>query len=211
MSPMNSNAQESTSFFSGFGFEIGGGYNQLFWSATNADGSTTSFNRTAFSFMPSARIHYQFSIFKKTTLYTFTGYNEFGGHSKLEQSTVILIEDVRYQDQLKFRNLEAGLIGLYNISDLRFGIGAKGNYRIGLEHRYYYENHPQRLDGWRSDDVSYYFNNLSVDVGIRLEYPIFRNILLASEGWFGITDLSKEEHNMFVRENHFRLMVGYRF
>ena len=126
-------------------------------------------------------------------------------------STVILIEDVRYQDQLKFRNLEAGLIGLYNISDLRFGIGAKGNYRIGLEHRYYYENHPQRLDGWRSDDVSYYFNNLSVDVGIRLEYPIFRNILLASEGWFGITDLSKEEHNMFVRENHFRLMVGYRF
>lgn len=69
----------------GFGIEVGAGYNQLFWEANTIFGEEHN-NRTAFSIMPSIRIHYQRSIGSYVTIYSFFGYNEFGGASALDES-----------------------------------------------------------------------------------------------------------------------------
>lgn len=144
-------------------------------------------------------------------MYSFLGYNEFGGHSKLDESDAFLDPNVRYQDEYKFRSIEAGFLGTYPISSLHIGIGAKVNYHFDIEQRYYYENHPGGQNGWQTDDDPFFFNDWSLDAGVRLEYPIYQSFILGTEGWFGITDLGKNKYPIFVRENHFRLMIGYRF
>lgn len=161
--------------------------------------------------MPSARITYEYNIFRNINLNSFVGYNEFGGHSKLHHSDSFLEPDVRYKDQIKFRNIEAGILGEYPISNIYVGIGMKINYHFDVEQQYYYENHPQGQNGWSTSDNSFFFNNWSLDADIRLEYPIFQNFSLGTEGWFGLTDLGKDRYSIFVRENHFRLLLSYRF
>jgi hypothetical protein len=42
VTPLTSAAQEANSFFRGVGIEIGGGYNQLFWDATESGGRKLS-------------------------------------------------------------------------------------------------------------------------------------------------------------------------
>lgn len=207
-------AQDYSNFTNGFGIEVGSGYNQLFWEASGFDGSKINANRTAFSIMPVARLSYKHNIFKQINLYSFLGYNEFGGHSKLDEIDAFLDPTVRYQDEYKFRNIEAGFFGIYPISRLHIGIGAKVSYHLDVEQRFYFENHPQGQNGWQTEDVHFFFNDWSLDAGVRLEYPIFQNFILGTEGWFGLTDLSKKEYDsldMFVRQNHFRLLLGYRF
>lgn len=209
--PQSIIAQESFSFFHGFGIEIGGGYNQLFWEATELDGSKINANRTAFSLMPSARLSYDFNIFKKINLYSFIGYNEFGGYSTLGPSDFILNPDYRYKDQITFKNIESGIFGTYPVSHFVIGVGTKVNYHFDFEQKSYHENHPQGINGWHSSDFSFFFKDWSVDAGIRLEYPIFKSVILTMEGWFGLTDLGKDQYPIFVRENHFRILLGYRF
>ncbi|MEX0720732.1 MAG: hypothetical protein WD059_08705 [Balneolaceae bacterium] len=204
-------AQEASAFFRGLGIEIGGGYNQLLWEATDVDGGKESYDRTAFSLMPSIRISYEFDVFSKINLHPFIGYNEFGGHSKLESVDWFLNSDVLYKDQYRFRNLEFGIYGTYSISRINMGAGFKLNYHLEIEQKNYYENHPQDINGWRTSDNSFLFKDLSLDAGIRLEYPIIQKVKIGAEGWFGITDLGKEEYPIFVRQNHFRLLIGYRF
>jgi hypothetical protein len=50
-----------------------------------------------------------------------------------------------------------------------------------------------------------------LDAGIRLEYLSLTGMSLGTEGWFGISDLGKDEYSIFVKQNHFRILVGYRF
>lgn len=207
-------AQHKVSFLQRFGIEIGGGYNQLFWEATDFNGNKVDANRTSFSIMPAARLSYNHNIFKRLNLYSFLGYNEFGGHSKLDNSDTFLNPNVRYQDEFKFRNIETGFLCTYPISNFHIGVGTKVSYHFDIEQRYYYENHPQGQNGWQTNDNPDFFNYWSLDVGLRLEYPIYQNFLLGTEGWFGITDLSKKEFDsvdMFIKQNHFRLLLGYRF
>jgi hypothetical protein len=207
----SSQAQKASSLFQGFSIEIGGGYNQLFWEATEFDGSKIEADRKAFSLMPSVRISYETNILRKINLSSFVGYNEFGGHSELHHPYSSLDPDVRYKDQIKFKNVEAGFFGKYPISNINIGIGMKVNYHIDFEQRSYYENNPQGQNGWNTSDDSFFFKNWSLDAGFRLEYPIFQNFSFGTEGWFGLTDLGKDKYPIFVRQNHFRLLIGYRF
>ncbi len=88
--PTYSKAQKSSIKPNGFSIEIGAGYNQLFWKARNINGNMTSANRTALSIMPSLRISYEFDVYSKISLYSFLGFNEFGGYSKLGKSSSFL-------------------------------------------------------------------------------------------------------------------------
>lgn len=146
-------------------------------------------------------------------MYSFIGYNEFGGHSNLELSEVFT-PDVRYQDQFTFKNLELGFMGLYTVSKFQVGLGTKLNYHFEFERRYYYENRQDGHNGWQTNNPSYLFNNWSFDAGLRVEYPVYRKFVLATEGWFGLKNLSKianAERDIFVKQNHFRLLLAYRF
>jgi len=205
-------AQLSTILPDGLGIELGIGHNQLFWQAEDIDETTIRANRTALSIMPSARIHYTISVTADAGLYTFFGYNEFGGRSKESQHTAFTNADVLYKDRFRFQNLEAGIIGLYRISHVNVGLGAKANYHLNISQRHHFQNHPQGQDGWGSSDVDFFFKDWSIDGGIRIEYLVTNGISLGGEGWFGLSDLSDvDDISMDIRQNHFRFLLGYRF
>lgn len=217
--PQIASAQLSSIVPDGLGIEIGIGHNQLFWQAEEIDESTIRANRTALSIMPSARIHYTTSVTSSVGLYTFFGYNEFGGHSEENQHSAFTDAEVMYKDRFRFQNLEAGIFGLYRISDFNVGLGAKVNHHLEITQRHHFQNHPQGQDGWGSSDVDFFFKDWSIDGGIRIEYLVFNGITLGGEGWFGISDLSDsnndlsgvDEVSMNIRQNHFRFLLGYRF
>jgi len=219
ISPQFASAQLSSIVPDGLGIEIGIGHNQLFWEAADIDGSTNRTNRTALSIMPSARIFYATSITSSVGLYSFFGYNEFGGHSEENQHSSFTDAEVLYKDRFRFQNLEAGILGLYRISGFNIGLGAKVNHHLKITQRHYFQNHPQGQDGWGTSEVEFFFKDRSFDGGIRIEYLIFNRVTLGGEGWFGISDLSEfendlsdaDEVSMNIRQNHFRFLLGYRF
>ncbi|HKK44937.1 MAG TPA: hypothetical protein VJ964_05415 [Balneolaceae bacterium] len=206
---------QSTSFIpTGLGFEIGAGYNQLFWRAYSPSlDKTTTENRTAFSIMPSFRINYKFNVYSNISLYTFLGFNEFGGYSKLHKQTVILDANALYKDQITFKTFDLGFIGLYKFGDVSIGGGFKLNRHLQIRNRSYYENNPHTPNGWSTDDISYFFKDWSADSGLRIEYSTPLRMILGAESWFGITNLgtSKYATDFHIHENHFRLLIGYRF
>lgn len=84
-------------------------------------------------------------------MYSLIGYNEFGGHSKLDESDAFLPPNVRYQDEYNFRNIEAGFLGTYSISSLHIGIGAKVSYDFDIEKDIITKTiHRNKMDGKRT-------------------------------------------------------------
>ena len=210
--PNIASAQLSSILPDGFGIELGVGHNQLFWQAEEIDGSTVRLNRTALSVMPSVRIHYTTSVTANTGFYTFFGYNEFGGRSEESPHRSFINDDVMYKDRFRFQNLEAGFFGFYRISAVNVGLGAKVNHHLKISQRHHFQNHPLGQDGWNSSEVDFFFKDWSIDGGIRIEYLVTNGISLGGEGWFGLSDLSDvDDISMNIRQNHFRLLIGYRF
>lgn len=210
--PSITSAQQSSILLDGLGIEVGIGHNQLFWHAEHVDEIPIHANRTTFSIMPSVRIHYTISVTADAGLYTFFGYNEFGGRSKESQHIAFTNADVLYKDRFRFQNLEAGIFGLYRISLVNVGLGAKVNHHLNISQRSHFQNHPQEQDGWDSSDVAFFFKDWSIDGGIRIEYLVTNGISLGGEGWFGLSDLSDIDNSSInIRQNHFRILLGYRF
>jgi hypothetical protein len=208
--PQLAPAQLSSIIPEGLGFEIGAGHNQLFWKAEDFDGKTLRANRTALSVLPSARIHYTVSVTQKAGLYTFVGYNEFGGRSTEGLHRSFIEPDVLYKDRFRFQNLEAGVSALYRIAGINAGLGAKVNHHLRKTQRYHFKNHPMGRDGWQTSGFDL-FKDWSADGGIRIEYALLNGITLAGEGWFGLTELSDMEgFTTYVRQNHYRFLIGYR-
>lgn len=192
----------------GIGIEVGAGYNQLFWKANTIFGEE-HYDRTAFSIMPSIRVHYQRTIGSYVAIYSFFGYNEFGGASELDESKTFTAPDILYEDRIKIRSLESGIMGQYPIKNLHMGLGLKGSYHLDFENKFYYENRPNYENGWHTDDNSLFFKRWSMDAGIRMAYHTKSHLIFGAEGWFGITDLGDDDFQLFIRENHFRILVGY--
>ncbi len=210
--PHIASAQLSSLLPEGLGIELGLGHNQLYWKAEDIDETTIRANRTVFSIMPSVRIHYTTSVTADAGLYTFFGYNEFGGRSKESQHTAFTNADVLYKDRFRFQNLEAGIFGLYHISPVDVGLGAKVNHHLNISQHHHFQNHPQGQDGWGSSNVDFFFKDWSIDGGIRIEYLMTYGISLGGEGWFGLSDLSDvDDSSINIRQNHFRILLGYRF
>jgi hypothetical protein len=205
-------AQTSSIFPGNFGIEIGIGHNQLFWKAEDPDGNKLKNDRTAFSLMPSARIFLSLPASSNVRVYSFLGYNEFGGRSNESLITSFVDADAMYKDRVRFQNVEAGIFGLYRISDLNVGLGTKVNRHLKMTNHYHYRNHPTGQDGWNTSEMDYFFKDWSIDAGIRMDYLHTTGISLGVESWFGLSNLEDDDEifPMNIRQNHFRVLIGYR-
>lgn len=203
-------AQSSDSNSKGLFFDVGGGYNQLFWES-NINGDRISFDRTAFSFFPNFRVGYYLNMTNKIHFQPFIGHNVLGGSSGLRDVVVEEQEYVLRKDRYRIRSISAGFMGMYSFSKLRIGIGTKLNYQLHIHQKFYTENHPTLEDGWHASGtfVSPYFKRWSYDYGFRVDYPLSDKIIIGSEAWFGQVDLQKNEFAGNANQNHFRVLFRY--
>lgn len=181
----------------GSGIEIGGGHNQLYLDSELFG----THDRTAFSLMPSARIHYLAPLVVDFGIYFLLGYNEFGGRSGEDYSD----KRIQIQDRVRLRNLETGMIGLYKILNFQFGMGAKVNRHLQVSKNKY------RGTGFSLPNE---FGDWSYDGGVRVEFMSKAGITIGAESWIGLSNLAPEgvfRHSMDIRQNHYRFLVGYRF
>jgi hypothetical protein len=198
LSHSNSMGQVFKPFPEGLGIEIGGGQNNLFWSAP--PGILTigagPIDRTHFVLTPNIRINYDFQLSSDYSTILFVGYNRFGGYTALKNG---------YQDAYIFDVTEGGLFFLLGISKLHIGVGLKANYhnRVLFNHitPFYSEN----------ENRTEWFVKLSTDAGIRIMYSI-SHFNLSLEAWFGLNDLRNSQILLpggIIREHHYRFLFGY--
>ena len=194
-----SQAIYSQSFLSGFGIEIGGGYNQLLWQVplSLSSSNDTRFNRTHFDLTPEVRIKYAIQV--RTNIYCspFLGYNRFGGQSNKGTDG--------YQDEIWFDAFDLGFIASYQVSRLSFGVGYKANRHNNITGWYHSPSNPDDNFNWTSE-----FRTWSHNVGIRISYELWY-FSIAGESWFGISELQGSGYlaPTTIRQNHFRLFLGY--
>jgi len=199
-----SQAIYSQSILSGFGIEVGGGHNQLFWKAPfpTLQSPSASANRTDLSFTPTARINYHWDITIPVSVIPFIGYNQFGGKVKHSNG---------YQDQFWFDAVECGAAGMYSIGDFAFGVGLKANYNLKVTGRWFGSvNMPLSAnDSWNEDNITSSFKRWSGDAGARVSYK-YGHFSVNLESWYGITEL---QTGLFspatIRENQYRILIGY--
>lgn len=197
------NSQSTSNSAIKIGLEVGGGYNQLFMSAD----SPGMHDRTAFSILPSARLNIEIPIFSIFSMYAFTGYNEFGGKDPGDYPE----GGVKFSSQVKIQTLEFGLIGLFQISEFKIGFGTKYNHHLAISDRYEYFHSASADWDWRNYNT--FFKDSSIDGGLRVEYLFQNRFTVGAESWIGLTDLHRDDtsaQNMNFRQNHFRLLFGYR-
>ena len=195
----------SQSNLSGFGLELGGGHNQLFTQGSyNPDNyiDNLNANRMNLSFTPTIRLNYKSYIEPVVLLIPFVGYNQFGGKDKLSNG---------YQDQYWFDAIESGVIGMYLINNLAFGIGIKANYNIKVTGRWLGSTYrPVSANAsWDEADVTDLFTRFSCDAGVRVSY-YYQHFSINIESWFGVTEL-QSSFSFFsrVRQNNYRILLGY--
>ena len=197
-------AQVFLPFPHGFGIEIGGGHNQLLWHL-NPDPPFTlesDYPRQELSFTPTIKLHYEIHPFVDVQLLPFVGYNQFGGRSPEKSNG--------YKDEFWFHTVEFGLISTYAIGDLRIGIGAKHNRHVNLRHRFYGTLYQITPRNWQEEEETIFLKKYSSDLGVRASW-VLSHWILSGEAWFGISSLEKDNLDSYidVRENHFRILLGY--
>lgn len=207
---MTSQAIYSQSVLSGLGVEIGGGYNQLFWQypLPLPLSNDSRYDRTQFALTLEARLKYDIGISENFNCIPFVGYNRFGGKS--EDSPVLQNGMKLAQSSVWFDAFEAGLFIAYTISDFSFGIGYKANRHLKIMDWMSIPNVLSGSDINSSYNVTSQYRPWSHDAGLRISYRM-SHYIISTESWFGISglegdgDLSK----MNIRQNHFRLLLGY--
>jgi hypothetical protein len=198
---MTSQAIYSQSDLSGLGIEVGGGYNQIFFKFLLPPFNDMRFDRTHFALTPEARLKYDIQLTDKFTCIPFVGYNRFGGYNDkthFDQNGIGQVESAIWFDAL-----DVGFFTIYIVSDFSFGIGYKANRLFKAMVVSYFPNMPTDYS-----DVTDGYRTWSHDAGLRVSYRL-SHYSIAAESWFGISDLesNSEVHN--IRQNHFRLLLGY--
>jgi hypothetical protein len=197
---------------SGLGLEAGLDLNQLFWTAYPPGADPTTAHRWRQFLTPTVRIHYSAPVVAHAQVMIFAGYSEFGGRSP--QLSDPIGSNSSYRDSFRFRALEAGLFGFCRLSHFQVGLCAKANRHLSIDQRV------QRLapgrDGpiqeYETSDVSDFFDPWSGHAGARIEWEPFPSVILSGEGWMGITRIEGSGLSDVIdaRQNHFRLLLGYR-
>ena len=193
---MMSQVTYSQSVLSGFGLEIGYGYSQLFSKYLLPPLKDYRSEATHYDITTEVRLNYNFQLTDKCACIPFVGYNRFGGSyiiTYLDQSGSEKIETATWVDVL-----EIGLITTYNLSDLSFGICYKANRQFKTADIFYFPN-TMTHDGYRA---------WSHNAGLRVSY-IVSHYSISAESWFGITDLESNSEIWNIRQNHFRILIGY--
>lgn len=191
-------------FPQGLGVEIGGGHNQLFWHVNPTEfGPATNYPRKELSFTPTVRVSYELAPLADVELLPFVGYDQFGGKSS--------VQSTGYKDEYWIYAIDAGLVGTYRFGDFALGPGFLYNRHIKKTVRSfggYYQTTPR---SWNEGDEEIFLKDFSYDVGARLSWRI-SHWSVAAEAWFGVSSLEKNQWDemLNLRENHFRLLIGYR-
>jgi len=204
--PVLLNAQWAGPFPEGLGIEIGGGHNQLLWHVNAEPPFVTASDhpREELSFTPTVRLTYELSPFEDAQLLPFVGYDKFGGKSGEDPDG--------YKDEYWISAVDVGVLAAYRAGQFTFGPGLKYNRLIKETVRSYMaptgQTSPRR---WVEDDASFFFKNFSYDVGARVSLEV-SHWSVSGEAWFGITRMEKGEFDnlLDIRENHFKILVGYR-
>lgn len=184
-------AQSLKPTFKDLGFEVGGGQNTLFWSSPISilTPGGVPVNRTELYLTPNVRLNYTFKLLETTYIFPFIGYNRFGGSSS----------DSKYY----FDTIEFGSFFIYNISNLGFGVGSKINSHLKVTYK--------SSSADMNEDRSKWFKKWSGDIGLRISY-LLKPFYLSIESWFGLTNLANDplsHAKARVRQNHFRILIGY--
>ena len=193
---MTSQALYSQSALTGFGIEIGYGSSQLFTKFFFPPLKDYRYQVTRFDITPEVRLNYNYRLADKSTCIPFVGYHRFGGSyisTYLDQYGSKKRETAAWIDVL-----EIGLLTTYNLSDFSFGIGYKAN-RQFIPAVMFYFPHTMTRDGYRT---------WSHHAGLRASY-IQSHVSISAESWFGLSDLESNSEIWDVRQNHFRILIGY--
>jgi hypothetical protein len=203
--------QDKSSENKGIGIEIGVGYNNLFYNYKdntflNKDISST---RNAFGIQPTARGYYNF-LRLKWGVRAFLGYYNFGGNSETMSNG--------YKDKYVFKSGELGIIPYIKIKKfLRIGPTFKGQYIFDALHTYYGSaNDPVGTSReWVTQNANSSFKKWALNAGVNAQY-VYKHIIISLESWFGISNLNaivsdKSIGVLKIRENNFRILVGYEF
>ncbi|HET6567082.1 MAG TPA: hypothetical protein VFG50_03895 [Rhodothermales bacterium] len=175
-------------------------------------GAEQEANRTALFLTPTARLSYLTPGLFGVRGLLFAGYGETGGRSQEH-------DDIRpcctYQDSFRFRSLEAGLFAMTWVWRLRVGPGVKVSRRLSVRDHVHRELKPRQAGPITPEDrvdVSWLFDPYAAHVGARLEWPVLRHVVVAGEGWFGITQIEGAGYSRDInaRQNHFSVLVGFR-
>ncbi|MBU2446093.1 MAG: hypothetical protein KJ666_11080 [Bacteroidetes bacterium] len=198
-------SQSLGSFPDGLGIEVGGGHNQLKWHINPHPPFVAEQEKTRqeFSFTPTFRLSYQVSIFDEIRAGLFLGFNRFGGRSIQEPNG--------YKDEFWIDAIDIGVFTTYTVGYIAFGGGLKHNRHLRMLTRYYGSYNQTTPRSWEEHEDNIFFKNSSTNAGVRLSF-ILAPWSVSGESWFGITQLEKAEFDKLlnIRENHFRILLGYR-
>jgi hypothetical protein len=193
---------ETKRFPQGFAFELGAGYDQLYWK--HPGGSN---NRLAFSISPTIRALYGVHLKNNIYLIPFIGYDRLGGKSSTK--------DNGYIDEYWWNCVNFGSIISTKPKDYEIGIGIKTNVIIRSIGRYYggFDWPADSERSWSKNNWTSEFAKISFDCGIRFGCGK-KHLYSAIEAWLGFGNLVKgsgfADAGVKARENHFRLLLGYR-
>lgn len=211
--------------------EIGGSTGQLFskmtYDDTNID-STIAYNSIKFQPKLVFRISRKIKTTKTAHSYIklFIGTSIIGTETEKQQSIfnltnlgtpTTITESVYYF----IPNVELGALLNYPIGNIDIEVGIKGQRHLDLSTNHYYilsrmvtvGNMEQMTREKRIYQLENLFSKYSANAGFRVQYNLNR-FLIAAEGWYGITNLSKLELNGInyrQNETNVRLMFGYKF
>lgn len=195
--------QTVSSFPSGLGLEIGFGSNELLWGLRDSEG-----DRSVFKLSLSSRIYYKIYLSQSIKLKPFFGYIRFGGVSE-EQ-------DNGYKDEFYFNAFEFGGLAVLEEESLPL------NFSLGLKVKKYTNavskayggifDEPGTERNWIEQDASFFFDKYSFNIGAGVGSS-FSNFYITMEYWVGLNDFKNDDlfnsGDPKIKENHYRLFLGY--
>lgn len=193
---------EAKRLINGTAIELGAGYDQLYRSNNDE-----SYNLRAFSLSPTVRLLYTANINPSMSVIPFAGYNRLGGKSSKWPGGG--------REETWWNCIEFGSFVNYKPKLFEFGIGLKANLIVKTiaRHRYGLTRPVNIEEHW---DEVYYSNEFamgSFDGGFRLSWGK-SHLYSVFESWFGFGNLlngtSFADSDLDARENHFRVLLGYK-
>lgn len=195
--------QEEKSFPSGLGLEVGFGSNELLWGLRDDEG-----DRAVFKLSLSSRLYYKIALSQSLNLKPFFGYVRFGGVSE-EQ-------DNGYKDEYYFDAFEFGGMAVLEEKTLplNFSLGLKVKKYFDATAKYYgsFDDPAGSTRMWIEEDVSAFFEKISYNIGAGVGAS-FSNFYITMEYWVGLNDFKNKDlfdgTDVKIKENHYRLFLGY--
>jgi hypothetical protein len=195
--------------------EFGVGYGTLthkYDDKTTLDNDTI-YRRKEFWTQPTLRISYKILTCSINSYHfdfsPFVGYYIFGGKSETAPNG--------YKDILYFESIEFGLkTNISQNSHFEISPSIKAQYIFKTEQKYYgYLNQPDNVPReWMTQNNDDIFKSFAMSFGLNTKYK-YKKLTFGIEGWYGISNLSTIGNDSIgilkIRENNYRILVGYEF